>query len=122
MKSNVLLGLGAIAIIGLILGFTLGKHLSSEEADKVLEENKKLRKELNKNIAEVVLLRKGLAKERQAFSIEINKSIARYDSLETVSRNRQAKLLLEIRRLKMSTVKELEDEAERIYNSAVNNH
>ncbi len=107
-----------VVILGIIIGLVIGRHQSSEEIALHLRENEILRKENSKKEVELWNLRRGLTHERKNFLSEINKSIHRYDSLEAVSRSRHAKLLLEIRRLKNSTVKELEDEAERIYLSA----
>jgi hypothetical protein len=118
VKNNLIFSFLGVVILGVIIGLAIGRHQSSDEIAIQLAENKRLRKENSKKEVALWELRRGLAHERKNFLSEINKSVHRYDSLETVSRSRQVKLLLEIRRLKNSTVKELEDEAERIYLSA----
>lgn len=118
MKSNIWFSFLGVVILGVIVGLAIGRHQSSTEIAIRLAENEKLRKESVKKQIELLELRRVLAHERELFQSEINKSHTRYDSLETISRSRQARLLLEIRRLKSSTVKELEDEAELIYRTA----
>jgi Tfp pilus assembly protein PilO len=121
-RLHILFGGIVIVVLVFILGMALGRHESSIESEVIQRENEKLRKELLRKITEVINLRNINAANRKLLEKEIEKSVFRYDSLEKVSRARQAKLLLEIRKLKTSTVKELEDEAERIYNSVVDNH
>lgn len=109
----------AVVILGVIIGLAIGKHQGSSEIAIQLKENERLRKENTKKEVEIWEVRRGLAKERDDFQRKINRAMVKYDSLEALSKSREARLLIEIRRLKSSTVKQLEDEAERIYRNAV---
>lgn len=119
MTKNLTLTLIIVVVIGIVAAIVvshLGQQLNNDE------DKEELRRELAAEQKNIMILRMNLSHERKFFQTQINKSVARYDSLELVSKSQKAKLLLEIKRLKSSTVKELENEADSLYNSAVNKH
>lgn len=122
IKNNLIFSLLAVVILGIIIGVAFGRHQGSNEIAIQLRENEILRKEIAKKEVEVMEVRRGLAQERTLFELRIRESHTRYDSLVAVSRSRQAKLLQEIKRLKNSTVKELENEADSIYRNHTDKH
>ena len=110
-------GLTVWILIALLIGGLLGFHIGSGKSEDpaAQEHQRQLRMELELEKSNVIQLRTGLSSERARFRREITKSILREDSIRQRNVQREIKLQREINRLKTSTVKELENEAERIY-------
>jgi len=106
-----------LIIIVAILGVGIGLSLESLRKDNNIIENEKLRVKLEGEIRNVASMRAALAEERKYFEERIKESEVRYNELERLHTKNEAALKSEINRLKESTVKELEDEAERIYSA-----
>jgi hypothetical protein len=105
-------------IIGMMMG-TIGGRFTGK---KFQRESEQLRKSLEKEKKNVIELRRGMARERELFQGQILKSEARIDSVRRVHLQREAKLRAELNGLKKMTVKELQDEGERIYREHADKH
>jgi hypothetical protein len=115
MKDNSIYLLIAAAVIGIIIGISVGRVREGVDSKKQLKENEKLRKELQNKEIELIEVRRGLAIERRGYRKLIERSALRYDSLEKAKQIEDWNYRREIGRLKGKTLKQLEDEAERIY-------
>lgn len=121
LLNNIRFGLIAWLAIIFIGGILLGRNARHLKYEKALKEQEILRKNLEVEKRNVIEYRRGMAEERRVFSQEINKSNLRYDSLERIMKIRESVYIKDIMRLKGRSLKQLEDEAERIYREHANN-
>ena len=108
--------------VALLLGLVLGTRLQQPWYKEQLRIEETLRKQLEIEKENVGELRRGMARERELFQEQIQKSQARIDSVERVRIVREARLQAELAKLKKKTVKELQDEGERIYREHADKH
>ena len=120
LLTNIRFGLIAWLVIIFIGGILLGRNARHIKYEKALKEQEILRKNLEAEKRNVMEYRREMAEERRVFSQEINKSNLRYDSLERIMKIRESVYIKDIMRLKGRSLKQLEDEAERIYREHAN--
>lgn len=102
-------------VFGVLLAITVHYFFIEDNKESTEIQVAKVIKELENKKLEVVELRVRLASERRLSEKAINESLARYDSIENLSKARDKKYKDELNRLKTFTIKQLEDEAEEIY-------
>lgn len=111
-----------VLIIALaLIGVAICRVDDSLDYQDQLKENELIREQLKQKMDSVESLRIAISEQRKLYEQEITKSNARFHKLQSEFKKNENRYKHEIERLGKSNVKELEDEAERIY-SAVNKH
>ena len=106
-----------IVIILAIIGVRMSINDEKVEYEDKLRENELIREKLKQQMHSVDSLRIAISEQRKLYEERITESMARYNNLEFEHKKNEAKLKKELESLKKSTVKDLEDEAERIYSA-----
>lgn len=107
--------IGFTVILILIVYFTY--NVGDSDYEEVIKQNQELRKQLELSATQVENLRMKHASERQELYKQIQSIEENYNKLQAQQKANEEKYKGEIDRLKKSTIKDLEDEAERIYSA-----
>lgn len=111
-----------VAIICLAIGLLLGSGIKYPWYQEALRQQEVLRDSLEIEKKNVIKLRCGITHEIELANERIRRSEAKADSVIQLHVQNERRLQQEINRLKKLTVKELQNEAERIYREHGDNH
>jgi len=112
---NKVTGVLIVIIIFALIGVGISVNWDKTDYEDQLRENELIREKLKRQMYSVDSLRIAISEQRKVYEERITESMARYARLQGELQKNEARFQKEINRLKTSTVKDLEDEAERIY-------
>jgi hypothetical protein len=106
-----------LVIVLALIGVRASINDDKIDYENQLRENELMRKKLKQKMHSVDSLRIAISEQRKLYEEQITESMARYKNLESEHKKNEARFQKELETLKKSTVKDLEDEAERIYSA-----